>query len=112
MPGDSGDGRRALGTVVSPPDGGTVLADLLLPDRQTTLHLLDHVTACVERLGSVRSGGNHRDARLAGRNQTQPVPHLDSANLPALVGFLDNACQFAFSHFFVGTVLDCRDWPV
>ena len=52
-----------------------VVVDLLLPDGNGRLELVDDVAACLHGVGAVRGGGGHEHAGLPGGDGAQAVRH-------------------------------------
>src|SRR3989442_3606601 len=83
-----------------------VAAQLLLPDGDAALDLLDGVAARLERLGSVRCRRDDRDARLAGADHAQAVPEREPAAGPARRRLRHAAAELPLDHLLVGRILD------
>src|SRR3954468_17985316 len=64
--------RRRLARWIDP-DAAAVCVHFFFPDRHAFLHFLDDKAACRECVVTVGGGSGDRDARLADRNEAEPV---------------------------------------
>src|SRR5436190_97880 len=90
------------------PHLGSIRPQLLLPHRHAALHLLDHIPACFERLGTVRRRRDDHDARLARGDHAQTMAQGDPGSGPALPDLRDDTTELPLDHLLVGGVLDRR----